>query len=210
MGTKRRIVLRTGDISTIPGPDGKEIRISWFKDEDRGALLKFYRELPREAQLYLKDDVTNQLILDRLIETMHDGLALMTVAWDQDKIIGETSQHFINHGWSRHVSELRPLIHRAYKGHAIGETMIREQIEVASEMGLDKVIVRLLQLQKERRRTLENLGFVKEATLKDHATDLLGKRHNMIIMSCYVAELWRTMEDLIRETDLPPMTPADL
>jgi GNAT superfamily N-acetyltransferase len=210
MTRKRRMILRSGAITTIDGPEDRPVELSWFTDEDRAALLAFYRDLPREDQLYLKDDVTNQLILDRLIENMHDGLALMTVAYDGDRIVGETSQHFIHHGWSRHVSELRPVMHRDFKGYGIGETMIREQIEVASELGLDKVIVRLLQVQKERRRTLEGLGFVKEATLKDHATDLLGKRHNMIIMSCYVAELWRNMEDLIRYTDLPPQSPADI
>jgi RimJ/RimL family protein N-acetyltransferase len=206
----RRVVLRSGTVDTIETDGGKQIVISWFKEEDRDALLRFYRELPKEAQLYLKDDVTNQMILDRLIEHIHDGLALMIVARDGDKIVAETTQHFIHHGWSRHVSELRPLIRNEYKGNGIGQPMIREQIEVASEMGLDKVIVRLLQVQRERRRTLEHLGFVKEATLRDHATDLTGKRHNMIIMSCHVSELWRKMEDLIRETDIPPMAPQDL
>ncbi len=207
---KSRIVPRSGLIRRIDGPGGRPVEVAWFKDEDRDALLGFYRSLPREDQLYLKDDVTNQIILERLIEHMHEGLALMITAKDGERIVGETTQHFIHHGWSRHVSELRPLMHRDYKGHGIGEIMIHEHIEVASEMGLDKIIVRLLQVQKARRRTLEQIGFVKEATLKDHATDLQGKRHNMIIMSCHVADLWRKMEDLIRETDHPPMASADL
>ena len=67
-----------------------------------------------------------------------------------------------------------------------------------------------MQIQKKRKHKLEQVGFEQEAVLRDHATDLQGKRHNMIIMSNYVSELWRRMEELIRDTDLPPMNPSDL
>jgi RimJ/RimL family protein N-acetyltransferase len=208
--TGKYIALRNGVIMSIDVNEEKKVDLVWFQDEDRDDLLSFYRSLPKEDRLYLRDDVTNQLLLDRLIEQMHDGRVLMLVGRDGSRIVGETTQHFIHHGWTRHVSELRPLIHKEYEGHGILESMVREQIEVASELGLDKVVVRLLDIQTERRRLLEKLGFEKEASLRDHATDLQGNRHNMIIMSNYVSELWRRMEDLIRETDLPPMPPPDL
>jgi RimJ/RimL family protein N-acetyltransferase len=203
------IALRSGTILSIDLPDARVVDLSWFRDEDRDDLLAFYRGLPDESRHYLRDDVTNQLILDRLIERMHEGMSLMLVARIQDRIVGETTQHFIHHGWTRHVSELRPLLEKTCEGHGVIEAMVREHIEVASELGLDKVVVRLLDSQKHQKRTLENIGFEKEAVLKGHATDLEGKRHNMIIMSNNVADLWRRMEDLIRETDLPPMKSPD-
>jgi hypothetical protein len=210
MRTGKYIALRNGIISTLEAGGDRKVDLAWFQEEDRDALLAFYRSLPKEDRLYLRDDVTNQLLLDRLIEQMHDGLVLMVVARHGAKIVGESTQHFIHHGWSRHVSELRPLLRKEYEGYGIFEAMVREHIEVASELGLDKVVVRLLHIQKERKRMLETIGFEQEAVLKDHATDLEGKRHNMVIMSNYVSELWRRMEDLIRETDLPPMPPQDM
>ncbi|MBW2264025.1 MAG: hypothetical protein JRG91_18845 [Deltaproteobacteria bacterium] len=204
------IALRNGVMLTIEAGGDRKVDLAWFQDENRDGLLAFYRSLPKEDRLYLRDDVTNQLLLDRLIEYMHDGRVIMVVARHEGKIVGEATQHFIHHGWTRHVSELRPLLRREFDGYGIFEAMVREHIEIASEQGLDKVIVRLLQIQKERKRKLEQIGFEQEAVLRDHATDLQGKRHNMIIMSNYVSELWRRMEDLIRDTDLPPMTPADL
>lgn len=210
MRTGKYIALRNGIISTLEAGGDRKVDLAWFQEEDRDALLAFYRSLPKEDRLHLRDDVTNQLLLDRLIEQMHDGLVLMVVARHGAKIVGESTQHFIHHGWSRHVSELRPLLRKEYEGYGIFEAMVREHIEVASELGLDKVVVRLLHIQKERKRMLEMIGFEQEAVLKDHATDLEGKRHNMVIMSNYVSELWRRMEDLIRETDLPPMPPQDM
>lgn len=210
MKAGKYIALRNGVILTLEAGGDRKVDLGWFQDEDRDPLLAFYRSLPKEDRLYLKDDVTNQLLLDRLIEHMHDGRVIMVVARYDGKIVGEASQHFLHHGWTRHVSELRPLLRKEFDGYGIFEAMVREHIEVASEQGLDKVVVRLLQLQKERKRKLEQLGFEQEAVLRDHATDLQGKRHNMIIMSNYVSELWRRMEDLIRDTDLPPMNPADL
>ncbi len=210
MKTARPIILRKGMAHEVPLADGRRIKIAWWNDASREALLGFYRGLPEENRHYLKADVTNQVILDRLIEEMHEGGALMILAWDGDRIVGETTQHFVSHGWTRHVSELRPLLMPQYEGHSILDVMIGEQVEAASEMGLDKVVVRLLEVQKDRRRMLEDLGFVLEATLAGHATDLQGRRHDMLIMSNTVVDLWRRMEDLIRETDSSPMPPEDM
>ena len=210
MKAGKYIALRDGVILTIEAGGDRKVDLGWFQDGDRDELLAFYRSLPKEERLHLRDDVTNQLLLDRLIEQMHDGRVIMVVARTDGKIVGEATQHFRHHGWMRHVSELRPLLRREFDGYGIFESMVREHIEVASEQGLDKVVVHLLQIQTARRRKLEQLGFEKEAVLRDHATDLQGKRHNMVIMSNYVSELWRRMEDLIRDTDLPPMNPADL
>ena len=48
------------------------------------------------------------------------------------------------------------------------------------------------------------MGFVLEAILRDHATDLAGKKHDIYIMSNYMAELWRKMEDMIMYQEFPP------
>jgi len=205
---KHQLLLRSGPISSVDLPDGKRVDVSWFKDGDRKDLLAFYRDLPAEDRLYLRSDVTNQAILDRLVDELHEGIGVMIVCREGAAIIGECTQHFIHHGWSRHVSELRHVVRREFEGHGLEEIMIKEHIEVANDLGLDKVIVRLLELQKEKQRILESLGFEREAVLRSHATDLRGARHNMVIMSNYVAELWRRMEDLMRKTDMPAETDA--
>ena len=48
---------------------------------------------------------------------------------------------------------------------------------------------------------MEALGFQREAVLKDHVTDLRGRPHDLVIMTNYVAELWRKMEDAILDME---------
>jgi hypothetical protein len=48
---------------------------------------------------------------------------------------------------------------------------------------------------------MKALGFVREAVLKEHVTDLHGRPHDLVIMTNYVSELWRKMEDLILDTE---------
>jgi hypothetical protein len=50
-------------------------------------------------------------------------------------------------------------------------------------------------------RAFENLGFRREAVLRDHVQDVGGHKHNLVIMINNVAELWQGMQDLIDRTD---------
>ena len=79
-----------------------------------------------------------------------------------------------------------------------------ELVEIASAHGLDKLTYQVLDDQVRLRSMLKNMGFVEEAVLRDHATDLAGAKHDIIIMSNYMAELWRKMEDMILDHEFPP------
>jgi len=45
----------------------------------------------------------------------------------------------------------------------------------------------------------EHMGFKKEAVLHKHVTDINGERHNLVIMSLDIKDLWYLMEDFIQD-----------
>ena len=181
--------------------DGTQVTIRFFKDSDRENLFQFYRQLPAEDRMFLKDDVTNIPIFENLLERIHRGRIIMLLAIHGKKIVGESALHVYFHGWTRHVGELRAVVLRDYVGKGLTRVLLREQIDVAISKGLDKIVFRILDTQKDARKALEELGFVKEAVLKAHATDLKGMKHDMLIMSNFVSELWRKMEDMIKDME---------
>jgi ribosomal protein S18 acetylase RimI-like enzyme len=87
----------------------------------------------------------------------------------------------------------------------LGGILVMELVEVASAQGLDKLIYMVLDDQVRLKKMLQDMGFVQEAILRDHATDLSGKKHDIYIMSNYMAELWRKMEDMIMYQEFPPL-----
>ncbi len=181
--------------------DDTDVFIRFFTDTDSDLLFDFYRHLPEEDRLTLKDDVTNRKIFGELVERIHRGLATMIVAFHEGKIVGESTLHRHLHGWTRHVGELRAVILRDYSGLGLTRALLKAQIEVANAKGLEKVVFRILDNQKDSKKALEEVGFVQEAVLSRHAMDLHGNLHDIIIMSNFVADLWRKMEDLIRDSE---------
>ncbi|MFH1435525.1 MAG: GNAT family protein [Pseudomonadota bacterium] len=181
--------------------DDIEVTLRFFTDKDSEDLLSFYRDLPEEDRMFLKQDVTNRKIFEMFISSIRMGLVTTIIAIHEGRIIGEACLHIHRHGWTRHVGELRLILKRGYTGKGLTRVMLREMVDVANAKGLDKIVFRILESQKDSRKALEEVGFQMEAVLKHHATDLNGSKHDMIIMSNYVAELWRMMEDLIRDTD---------
>ena len=79
--------------------------------------------------------------------------------------------------------------------------MVSRLIEHAVLKGLDKIVFQAMDTQHGAIKSMEMLGFTKEAVLKDHVTDLRGRPHNLIILTNYVAELWRKMEDTILDAE---------
>jgi len=181
--------------------DDTEVYIRFFTEADSELLFDFYRNLPDEDRLTLKDDVTNRKIFRELVDRIHKGIATMILALHEGKIVGEATLHRNLHGWTKHVGELRAVIMREYSGLGLTRALLKAEIEVANAKGLDKVVFRILDNQKDSKKALEEVGFVQEAVLVRHAIDLHGTLHDIIIMSNFVAELWRKMEDLIQDSE---------
>ena len=181
--------------------DDTEVYIRFFTEADSELLFDFYRNLPDEDRLTLKDDVTNRKIFRELVDRIHKGIATMILALHEGKIVGEATLHRNLHGWTKHVGELRAVIMREYSGLWLTRAILKAQVEVANAKGLDKVVFRILDNQKDSKKALEEVGFVQEAVLVRHAIDLHGTLHDIIIMSNFVAELWRKMEDLIQDSE---------
>jgi RimJ/RimL family protein N-acetyltransferase len=181
--------------------DGTEVEIRFFEDTDSEDLLKFYRDLPHEDRMFLKEDVTNRNIFNILVAKIHRGRTSLILAFHEGRIVGEAALHINLFGWAKDVGEMRAVIRREYSGKGLARALIKEQVAVAITKGLDKIVFRILDNQMDSRKALEEVGFEQEAVLRRHATDLNGNKHNMIIMSNFVAELWRKLEDMIRDTD---------
>lgn len=186
---------------TITLVDGTPVSLRYFMPSDTEDLLKFYRGLPDEDRMFLKDDVTNRDIFHIFVEKIHSGRSVAILALHDKKIVGEATLHLNLFGWTRHVGELRAVILREYSGKGLTRALIREQVGVAITKNLDKIVFRILENQKDSRKALEEVGFEAEAVLRRQAMDLQGNKHNVVIMSNYVSELWRQFEDMITDSE---------
>ena len=177
--------------------NGKGATISLAEAGDGHALLQFYRAMPEEDRLVLKDDVTTADWLDRFLAKLSSGEAISIVGKVGGEIRGEATLHRTFHGWSRHVGEIRLNDDRAARGQRLGLELARHLVKLAIDAGIDKIVAHMVDSQVAAQRTFEKLGFHKEAELPGHVTDIHGKRRDLIIYANDVSHIWSAMESLL-------------
>jgi len=182
--------------------DGTEVLLRLMEKEDFEDLLAFFRSLPEEDRMFLKEDVTDPAVVKRWVDSLDYETVLPILAIIGGKIVGDATLHMQTHGWMRHVGEIRMVVAREYQGKGIGTVLARELFFNAVRLGLAKIEAMVMEDQVGAIKALQRLGFKKEATLKDGVLDLKGKKHNLIILSHNTDELWKRMEDMIIDTDM--------
>ena len=187
---------------TIHLRDGLTLSVRPTAQGDEAALLAFYRELPQEDRLFLKDDVTTESWAERFIRRIGRGEATSLIAELDGKVLAEATLYRATHGWSTHVGEVRVAVARAYRRKGLATALAGLLVKLATDQGADKIIVEVVENQVAALRTFEKLGFHKEAVLRDHVKDRSGIRRDLLILANDVSHIWAAMEALVADTPL--------
>ena len=165
-----------------------EIELWPMTPEDAPALLEFYRSLPQDDLLYLREDVTSSASMQRWIEGVESEQSWHLLAGYEGRIIadGELERQF--YGWSQHIGELRIVVDRLFRNSGLSRHMTNEILGQAVDDGLYKVMVQMTVDQRSASRMFERVGFRHEAVLKDHAKDQHGELCDLVIMSYFTRD----------------------
>ena len=173
---------------TVIVKDEREVEIWPMTADDAPALLEFYRSLPPEDLLYLREDVTKPESMTRWVETIESEQGWHLLAGYEGRIIadGELDHQF--YGWSRHVGELRIVVDQAFRGSGLSMVIAQEVLAQATDEGLHKVMVQMMVGQHPALHLFERLGFCHEAVLKEHVQDQHGQLRDLIIMAYFIQD----------------------
>ena len=179
--------------------DGHVVTLRPMVREDEQKLLEFFRRLPPEDRLFLKDDVTRPDVIHAWVEHLDYNRVIPILAECEGRIIGNATLHRSRFGWSTHVAEIRLVTDPEFRRQRLGRILAREIFFLALILKLDKVVAEMMEDQEGAIRVFSALGFAQEAVLKNHVRDLEGKNHNLIVMSQDVIGFWRRIEDYIAD-----------
>ena len=194
----------TGYPKEVTLRDGTKVTIRQTKREDGPALLQFFRALPEEDRLFLRDDVTNPEFMEEFVQKIDYDTMVPLCAEQEGKIVGNATLYRTRHGWTAHVAQIRVVVARSMQRRGLGTELARGLVRIAINMGLDKMIAQVVDNQVSAQRAFEKLGFHKEAVLKNHVKDIFGRSHDLIIMSNDVSHIWEAMES-VAASYLPAM-----
>jgi L-amino acid N-acyltransferase YncA len=179
--------------------DGNQVVVKPLEGGDAPALLEFYRTLPEEDRLYLRDDVTKPEWLERFVAHVKHNEVVSLIAERGGKVVGEASLYRALHGWTAHVGEIRVTVEPRLRRSGLGTALARDLVKVAIGLGVEKMIVQMVESQQSARRLFEKLGFRQEAVLRGHVKDIHGIKRDLLIAANDVSHLWEAMEALVSD-----------
>jgi RimJ/RimL family protein N-acetyltransferase len=187
---------------TLKLKNGKSVEIRPLEGDDVGALVAFFKGLPEDSTQFLKEDVKDAKVVSRYVAEANPDLVWPIVAVCDGAIVADATLHMQQRGWRRHVGEVRVVVNPDFRRHRLAIALIHELVNQASLRKLKKLEAQILNSQKGALRAFQQLGFIEEATLKDHAMGAQGGLHDLIIMTNTVDDLWNKMEDMLHDMDI--------
>jgi ribosomal protein S18 acetylase RimI-like enzyme len=169
---------------------------------DERGLLDFYRTLPLEDRLFLKDDVTTEGWAARFMRRIACGEVRSLIAERDGRVMAEATLARAAHGWSAHVAELRVAVARIVRRQGLGSVLAGLLVEMAIDEGADKLVVQVVEHQVAALQVFRKLGFQPEAVLRRHVKDVSGTRRDLLVLANDLSHAWVAMEALI--ADIPP------
>ena len=179
--------------------DGTQVSIRSMQAQDGPTVLDFFRALPEEDRLFLRDDVTRPEWLERFVRQIDYDTLIPLLAEHQGQVVGNAALYRSRHGWSAHVGELRVAVARSFQRKGLGTALARELVRLATGSGIEKLVVSVVENQVGARRAFEKLGFHTEAVLKGHVKGIRGTRRNLLILANDLSHIWEAMESLVRD-----------
>jgi RimJ/RimL family protein N-acetyltransferase len=182
--------------------DGREVTVRPMVETDLDASFTFFKTLPEDVRVYLRQDVTKKEVVERRMRSDDRSCFYRVVVLDGDKIVADATIYQEPHSWKKHVGEVRLIIHPQYQHAGLGTHLFHELYEIANAGGLEMLFCNLIEEQTGTLKILEKLGFRKEIVKKGHVRDLKGKKHDMVVMTCNLGELWHRLEILMLDMDM--------
>jgi RimJ/RimL family protein N-acetyltransferase len=183
----------------VPLRGGGRVKIRPMELNDGPAVLEFFRALPEEDRLFLRDDVTRPEWLERFVRQIDYNRVVPLLAERGPQVVGNATLYRSLHGWSAHVGEIRVAVARSAQGKGLGTLLARELVRIAVDAGIEKMVAAVVDNQVGAKRAFEKLGFHPEAVLKGHVKDIHGSKRDLVILANDVSHIWESMESLLRD-----------
>ena len=148
---------------------------------DERALLAFFQRIPVDERQLFKDDVTKASVIQGWIKNLDYEIILPLLALDGDGVVGDATLHRDRRGWSRHVGRIRITLDTGYRRRGLAKTLLQEFIVIAKPLHVAILQAEVLDVQSGARSLFEDLGFHPVATLPQHAIDLSGRVHDIVL-----------------------------
>lgn len=169
--------------------DGTKVILRELTSEDRDALLAFFDNISKEDAKFLKHDIRDKKLINSWVDELNYARTLPIIAEKNGVIIGDASLDLATNR-TKHVGRVSVTVHRDYRGKGLGKELMRFIEEIAeTKLGISKLYTELVSSDIRAIRFFENLGFEREAVLKEHFITDDAVVYDLVVMSKFYIPL---------------------
>ena len=162
--------------------DGTKATLRQLRRDDEKEFHGLFLSIPEPERMFIKHRVAE-------IETIRDwcrnidyGRNLPLVGLIGGKIAGDATLHQQLGGWKRHVGRISVLVHPEFRGRGLARALINEIVEIARQVGLERVEAEFIGEQAAAIKMFALLGFSQLLRLENYVKDMQANSHDYILM----------------------------
>ena len=169
--------------------DGSKVEVRPLKSEDKIRLVRFFERIPEEDRHYLRENVVAPEAVKAWTEHIDFDRVIPIVALAEGEIVADATLHRNRAPARHHMGEIRIVVDPAYREQGLGRRLIRELLDIAAELGLDKATFELV----DRREmpaimAARSVGFREVATLREWVRDVWGNYVDLVLLELPLKE----------------------
>ena len=175
---------------TVTLSDGRQVQLRlMMPGTDVYRLHAFACSLPKDDLQFLRVDITRLMVVIQWAHNIKAGLTVTVLAEDDGAVIGYASVHNDQVSWQRHLGELRIQVGPAYRGCGLGGLLGKDIFVIALDLGIERIVAQMTADQRQAIALVERHGFEHEAVLHDFVIGRDGRKNDLVVMTCKVADV---------------------
>jgi RimJ/RimL family protein N-acetyltransferase len=170
--------------------DGTPVMLRPLERGDAEQLVAFFQRIPEDDRWYLRHDVSDSATVRQWALGVNYERVIPIIALSAGRIVGDTTLHRRCYGSSRHVGEIRIVIDPDYRTKRLGTWMLLDLIQLATGLGLEKLVAEVASTETAALRAIRRLDFVREGVIPELHKDRTGQECDLVIMVKNLAPTW--------------------
>lgn len=166
--------------------DGSDITLRPLKATDEKAFHAFFVDVPANERILFKHRVTDAAVIREWCQRIDYGKILPVLAVKGDKIVADASLHQTLGGWKRHIGRISVVVHPSMRGKGLAGLLVNDLIDIAKNLGLEKLEAEFLGEQKAARRVFQERGFNELLVAEDYVKDMQAISHDYVLMGRHI------------------------
>lgn len=167
---------------TLKLKDGSSCKIRPLRKDDEKAFHEFFLGVPADERMFIKHRVTEPEVVREWCRNIDLAKNLPLLAVTDGRIIGDTTLHQQLGGWKRHIGRISTLVHPQFRGRGLASALVNEAVELARQLGLEKVEAEFIGEQEAAIKMFALLGFSNLLRLENYVKDMQAIPHDYVLM----------------------------